>query len=340
MLPPELCGPWACAEEPLRSIVAGVPTAAAVSRLSGRGGFERFNDVAIIHLAGPLTKAGGWWFSGTSSVQARGEISAAAADPDVGKIALLIDSPGGTVAGTYELAAAVAAAAKQKRTVAYIQDLGASAAYWAASQASEVFASPTAYVGSIGTYGVLVDSSGMADRMGIKVHVVRAGEFKGMGMPGTAIEKKHLEEAQRLISAQNEFFLEGVAGGRRLPLAKVRELADGRAHIAAKAKELGLIDGVQSFTQTLARLAVTGSGHAPQTKAAGPTTKGMTTMSDSSETYYGDPIADFESAVQAEMVRTKCDHRTAHYRVCQQKPELRKAMVSAFNERARQHRGR
>lgn len=307
MLPVELSGPWACGGDHLRAIVASTPATAADFRRSGagRGGFELFDDVAIIRLDGVLSKAGSWWFNGTSTVDARHQIAAAVADPRVKKIALVIYSPGGTVDGTYELAGDIAAAAKRKTTVAFIQDLGASGAFWAASQASQVFASPTALIGAIGTYAVLIDTSGLAEKLGTKVHIVRAGQFKGMGTPGTAVEKAHLAEAQRLIDARNEFFLQAVAAGRKLPMAKVRELADGRVHLAADAKRLGLIDGVQSFQTTLAHLAVMGTGFASQTTTAAASGISRKGSPMSEREYTGDAIADFETAVSEQMAKGK-----------------------------------
>ena len=57
--------------------------------------------------------------------------------------------------------------------------------YWSASQCTRIYANDMAIVGSIGTYGVVYDSSKMAEDVGIKVHVVRAGEMKGAGVAGT-----------------------------------------------------------------------------------------------------------------------------------------------------------
>jgi len=171
----------------------------------------------------------------------------------------VIDSPGGTVAGTRDLADEVARAAKQKPVVAYIEDLGASAAYWIASQANKIYANPTAIVGSIGTYGVICDFSAQAAMIGVKVHVLRAGQFKGAGEPGTEITPEQLAEWQRIVDQLNEHFVRGVAAGRKgLSLAAVRELADGRAHVGEAAVTLGLVDGVQSFDATLQQFSSSG----------------------------------------------------------------------------------
>ena len=124
-----------------------------------------------------------------------------------------------------------------------------------ASQASRIIANETALVGSIGTYGVVQDTSGMAAMEGVRVHVIRAGAFKGAGTPGTEITAEHLTEMQRTVDGLNEYFLAGVAAGRSmLTAARVRELADGRAWLAAEAKTLGLIDAIGSFDQALSEL--------------------------------------------------------------------------------------
>lgn len=212
------------------------------------------DSIAVIELTGPLMKFVGSLAVGTSTVQARRAIRAAVADEQVKAIFLLIDSPGGTVAGTHDLAEDVAWAATRKSLYAYISDLGASAAYWIASAADQIYAGPTALVGAIGTFGVIYDFSAQAATDGVKVHVLRAGAFKGAGTAGTEITAAQLAEWQRVVDELNEHFLAGVARGRRLSLPRVRELADGRIHLAADAGTLGLIDGVRTMDQALEEL--------------------------------------------------------------------------------------
>jgi signal peptide peptidase SppA len=181
-------------------------------------------------------------------------VKRAAADRAVRAIILVIDSPGGEVGGIDALARAVKDASRAKPTVAFGDDLLASAAYWIASQTRGIYANPVAQIGSIGTYAVVADWSGFFKAAGVKVHVIKAGEFKGAGVTGTPIEEGQLAEVQRTVNSVNEEFLRGVARGRRLPMARVRELADGRVHIAADAVQLGLIDEVASLDTVIARL--------------------------------------------------------------------------------------
>jgi len=263
-------GPWAIEEERFRAAVErigqmdlrahvelqmargkGEPSLDAPVTKIGAGG----DKIAIVELSGPLMKQVSSLSGGTSTVQARAQIHRAARDDSVAAIVLRIDSPGGTVSGTQDLADEVAAAAKRKPVVAYIEDLGASAAYWIASQASKVYAAnKTTLVGSIGTYAVLYDMSARAAMLGVKVHVIRAGDHKGAGTPGTEITPEQLARWQTIVGSLNEQFLQGVAQGRKLPLARVQQLATGDVHVGEAAQALGLIDGVQSFDATLAQL--------------------------------------------------------------------------------------
>lgn len=208
------------------------------------------NGVAIIDVTGPLTKYQTSFqaiLGGTSTLAVRATLRAALRDPKVSAIMLRIDSPGGTVAGTLELADAVKAADAVKPTSTYIEDLGCSAAYWVAAMGRKAYANAAATVGSIGTFAVLQDMSGMYEAAGVKVHVVSSAPLKGAGVPGTPITSEVLQEAQRQVDAFTELFVKGAAGGRRMPVDRMQGLADGRVHIAAEARRLGLIDAVASL---------------------------------------------------------------------------------------------
>jgi signal peptide peptidase SppA len=205
--------------------------------------------VAIIPLVGPLMK-GDSSLGGTSTVRTRQAIRAANADDGISEILLHIDSPGGHVSGTAELADAVAGSAKP--VTAHVDDLGASAAYWIASQASGgIYANKMAEIGSIGTVAVVEDSSKAAEMAGVEVHVISTGAFKAVGTPGVEIEEEHLDYLRERVDAMNGHFQAAVSGGRSLVGPALEAVSDGRVWPAAKAQGLGLIDGVRSLDETL-----------------------------------------------------------------------------------------
>lgn len=207
--------------------------------------------VALLEMTGGMMK-GRSKFGGVSTVDQRKYIRAAAQDPQVGSILLIIDSPGGTVSGTQSLADEVRAADAVKPVLAHFEDMGASAAYWVGSQARRVSANRSAMVGSLGTFGVIEDSSGKAAAEGVVVHVLSTGPHKGAFAEGAPVTKEQLAEYQRIIDQLNEQFIQAVAGGRRMSDEKTRALFDGRVHVAPSAKELGLLDAIEGLDAALA----------------------------------------------------------------------------------------
>lgn len=236
---------------PTADLSAGPSTRQPIANLyPGKGG----NSVAMISLAGSLTKSPTW--SGTSTVQARREIRAASADPNVSGILLAIDSPGGTVAGTSDLAAEVKAARKRKPVWAHVDDLAASAAYWIASQADAVYVnSPTAFVGSIGTVLTVLDMSAAAEKEGIKVLRFSTGPLKGAGEPGTEITDEQKAEFQKLVEDAQTHFDAALKSGRGLTDRQLSAVRTGGLFSAKEAIDRKLIDGIRPLDATLTALA-------------------------------------------------------------------------------------
>lgn len=335
-------GPWSMqldAFAELRALVMNLdwsahlasPQAAAAQQTGMGPPAAKRNDVAVIEIRGAMMKQASSLGRGTSTVLARRQIRDAVADPNINKIMLLCESPGGTVAGTNELASDVAAAAKSKPTWAYVEDLCCSACYWVASQATKIIANPTAMVGAIGTYGVVTDESGRAEKAGIKVHVVKAGEFKGMGVPGTTITDAQLAELQRTINAMNEFFVNAVATGRKLTKARAQSLADGRIHLAAAALEHKLIDAVGSLDETFAKFSALTSRPAGAASVASGAPR-MTPPPPPKP----DPIAKFKTLVDERMARglTRMEAIRAASRA---DPQLHQQFVAASDDLYRQN---
>jgi signal peptide peptidase SppA len=212
------------------------------------------SGMATFQITGPMQKQYSSFSGGTSTIGVRRQLRAAKADPECSCGLMIVDSPGGTVSGNQELCDEMAAFAREKPLYIQIEDMACSAAYGAASQGTKVFANRNSWLANIGTYMVLHDLSKMAESEGIKVHVVKAGEFKGAGTPGTEITAQQLEHYQSIINDLNEDFIQTVARGRRMPQKTVRELADGKVLLPDQALKAGLIDGIQSRDETIAQL--------------------------------------------------------------------------------------
>jgi len=242
---------------------------------------QRRGRTAILPISGVLVKHsylvnGDSQPRGTSTLDARAKLDAAVADPTVEQIVMLVDSPGGSVFGIADLADAIRKADALKPVVAMIEDIGASGAYWLASQARAVYVNSTAMAGSIGVYTVMVDSSRRADREGLRVELVKAGQHKGIGTAGTAITSGDRQVVQDEVDALYEHFINAVANGRGMNADAVRALADGRIHIGQAAVDLGLADGVTTLDDLLAALEAdtTTKGRTKSSGTPGPGTPG------------------------------------------------------------------
>lgn len=213
------------------------------------------DGVGIIRLHGPLMRdpdlISTLLFGATDINQVADAVRQAADSKEVKSILLDIDSPGGTVNGTPELAQVVADASKLKTIYAFSAGQMCSAAYWVASQCQAVYASPSARVGSIGVMLPFIDSAEKFRSQGLKVEVFAAGKFKGMGTPGVPLS----EEQRALLQADVEEiaadFKEAVlARGRRIP----DEAMEGQSFSARKAQRYNLAGVVRGRDEVMARL--------------------------------------------------------------------------------------
>lgn len=216
--------------------------------------YEVTNDgLAVISIDGPMMKFDSK-YGGANTTRIRRALRAVSVDAEVGGTMLLMDSPGGHVAGTMELGDDIRAAGKVKPVHSFASDLCASACYWAASQSARISVNAIGEVGSIGVVAVLHDYSKMFEAAGVKVHVISTGSMKGAGTEGTEVTEEQLAYFQKMVDDVNQFFLAAVQKGRGMSAKKLGEIADGRVFIASEALSHGLVDAVETFDQAMASL--------------------------------------------------------------------------------------
>lgn len=208
-------------------------------------------STAVVPIHGHILREVPWVFDAmgiqaTSTTETEKAIGIALRDPAVSDIRLDINSPGGTVGGVDSLAIAVSEGKKIKAINVEATDQISSAAYWIGSQATRIDAERTTKVGSLGAFSAVNDSSKAAEAQGVKVHVLRSGEHKGVGVPGAEITESQLGKLQTSIDSISNMFVESVALGRGKSKEEISKLATGEAWLASEALKLGLIDGIIS----------------------------------------------------------------------------------------------
>lgn len=210
---------------------------------------EPRSSVAVIDIQGTMTKAGSS-LGGGGTIEARHAVRKAEESDLVKSIVIRFDTPGGTVSGTADLASEIAKTTKP--TVAFVEDLCASAGYWCASQCDAIYANAeTAQIGSIGTFMALYDISKALENQHVKTVLVKAGEFKAGGFPGVEVSEEQIAEWQKMIDGIQRQFNSAIAKGRKMTAGAVSKVANGLTFMASDAQKHGLIDGVKSFDEVV-----------------------------------------------------------------------------------------
>ncbi len=213
------------------------------------------DGVGVVAMSGPMIRKPDLLsqilFNATDTEEITAAVREAANRPDIEAVFLDIDSPGGTVTGTPELAQAVADAGKQKPVYAFSSGLMCSAAYWVASQAQAVYVTPSARVGSIGVIQPIIDDSEAFKNAGLKMEVFAAGKFKGIGMPGVSLTDPQRECIQSNIEETAADFHSAVlARGRKIPA----EAMEGQDFSGKQAQRMNLAGVVRDRADALSRL--------------------------------------------------------------------------------------
>jgi protease-4 len=228
-------------------------------------GWAVFDKVAIIDVGGMIIneQQGGLLTVGENPTSLFLEkIKAAEADDRVRAVVLRIDSPGGTVTASDLMYDALVRLKQKKEAgggkfpiVAMMMGTAASGGYYIAMAADEVHAMPGTITGSIGVLLMVPDLSGLMDKLGLKVKVIKSGPNKDSGSPlrplGAGEEKYFQDE---IVKRYYDRFIDKVAaarGKKGLTRDKVLALADGRIYLGPAAKEHGLIDEVGTLEEAI-----------------------------------------------------------------------------------------
>jgi signal peptide peptidase SppA len=279
-VPDVLSSPWAIMPEKLVEIqeiyithlkgekidIAGIEATLGRKLDNREKPYDVENGVAIIYVDGVIGKRMNAFsrISGGVSSQLIGrDLQDALANPEVNSILLYVDSPGGAVDGTQELAREIFQARGKKPLIAYTDGLMASAAYWIASAVDpgRVFiSSNTTQVGSIGVVARHIDVSKMEERWGIKTTEITAGRYKRIASEYSPLTESGRKSIQDLVDYVYSAFVNDVAAFRRLSPEPVKDgraeaipWADGKIFLGAQAVAAGLVDGVATMAELIGK---------------------------------------------------------------------------------------
>ncbi len=203
------------------------------------------------HASGDLSSM---MAGGTATEDVSDALKAMLADDSISKIVLDIDSPGGSSYGVSELANEIYQSRGKKPIIAVANSLAASAAYWIGSAADQFYVTPGGIVGSIGVYAMHQDVSKMAENLGVKTTFIKAGKYKTLGNQFEPLSDEAIGRVQERVDYVYDQFINDVAQGRGVAASVVRAgFGEGDVLTAKRAKAEGMVDGVMTLEQVLAR---------------------------------------------------------------------------------------
>lgn len=204
------------------------------------------------------------------------DIDDLADNPGVRGLVVRVDSPGGAVAPSQEIHAALARFQEEhhKPVVISMGNVAASGGYYIACSAARIVADPGTLTGSIGVIMHFTRIDPLLDRLGVSSQVVKSGKYKDIGSPTRAMSDDERALLSGVIDSVYGQFVEAVAEGRHLPTARVRELADGRIFSGAQAKEAGLVDELGGLHEAI-RIAGELTNLGPNPELLRPQERGM-----------------------------------------------------------------
>jgi len=175
-------------------------------------------------------------------------------DDSIKAVVLRIDSPGGGVASSQEIYAAVAELKKKKKVIASMGSVAASGGYMVACASDKIVANPGTITGSISAVMYFANAHELLKKVGLKASTIKSGKFKDIGSPIRGMTAEERVLIQKLVDDIYDQFLDMVARDRNIEKESLRKIADGRIFTGRQALELGLVDylGDMGYAVTLA----------------------------------------------------------------------------------------
>jgi protease-4 len=219
-------------------------------------------SVALVYAEGAIVNGtsggGGGILGGGASVNTeyiRRAMRLAERDDEIEAIVLRIDSPGGSALASEAMYQAIERVAEKKPVIVSIGGIAASGGYYLAVAGDEIYADPSAIIGSIGVVGGKLVLDGLYDKVGISTTMFSEGRNAGLFSQTQPWDERQRRLVRNWMKSTYDQFTERVEEGRNGKITDVDEVARGRIFLAAQGLELGMVDKLGGLDDALARAA-------------------------------------------------------------------------------------
>ncbi|RXJ92756.1 signal peptide peptidase SppA [Malaciobacter molluscorum] len=205
---------------------------------------EDYANLQKIELTGPII----------NSKAILEQIEKARTNVNIKGVLLEVNSPGGAVAPSIEIAYAIKRLKQVKPVVVYASGTIASGSYYASIWANKIIANPGSIVGSIGVIFQGANVEELMEKIGVKAQTIKVGKYKEVGTLTRTWSTYEKDELEKVINDTYDMFISDVATARNLKKSDSNKFADAHIFTARQAKEVKLIDEVGTMYSAKAEL--------------------------------------------------------------------------------------
>lgn len=210
--------------------------------------------IAVVYAVGPITEGKSesdmWGSRSVGSSTLTGVLRKAAEDATVKAVVLRIDSPGGSAVASDLIWREIVR--MKKPVVASMSDVAGSGGYYIAMGAKKIFAEPGTLTGSIGVIGGKLVTGKLMNKLGVNTEVIARGKLSGALSSDKPFSAEERAAWTKLLEETYAQFVRKAADGRKMPVKKLEELAQGRVYSGRMAAQNGLVDRIGTLADAVA----------------------------------------------------------------------------------------
>jgi len=210
-------------------------------------------SVGVLPISGPITKYNGDCGE-PGAIQRAGYLSDMNKRANIGSVVMLMDTPGGEARAANVLTDTMARMGKP--VLSLVDGMSASLGMWLTAGSKETYLSSSLdQVGSVGSYVMLADFTGMLEKKGIKLHEIYAPQSTDKNKGYKDALKGDYSSVQKDLALHVDEFINYIKTQRPQSAATASEWGTGKMFYAGEAQKLGLVDGLKSFEQVISKAA-------------------------------------------------------------------------------------
>ena len=216
--------------------------------------------VAVLYAEGEIAQSG----SGIASSKIVNQIKKIAKDNSIDAVVLRVNSPGGDAQAAELIREELQALAKAKPLVCSFGEYAASGGYWISAQAQKIFSDESTLTGSIGVFSLAVNyGKGLKEHL--KINPVELGTHRhsAMGSGVRPLDDEEVAYNQKLVEHIYDKFMGIVSDGRKMSIAQVDSIAQGRVWTGTQGVEVGIVDKIGGIEDAIKYAACIALGKDP-----------------------------------------------------------------------------